>query len=142
MELAVLVFGVLTDGEQKKNIRSRESSVMETATRKLAERLDEAFEYSAIWYLEKADHTGEELTDEEGRNVDLFCALQEFIKEVSPALMQDAADLASKYPELFEQSLTTLVSSICDQFRPATATEFVVQLNTFIRRSTEALVPG
>jgi hypothetical protein len=56
--------------------------------------------------------------------------------------MQDAADLASKYPELFEQSLTTLVSSICDQFRPATVAEFVAQLNSFIRRSTEALVPG
>ena len=110
--------------------------------RNLAERLDEAFEYSAIWYLEKGDHMGEGLTDEEGRNVDLFYALQESLKEVPPALMQDAADLASKYSELFEQSLTTLVSSICDQFRPATATEFVTQLNTFIRRSTEALVPG
>ena len=108
----------------------------------MAERLDEAFEYSAKWYLEKADHTGEELTDEEGRNVDLFYAFQKSLKDVPPALIQDAADLASKYPELFEQSLTTLVSSICDQFRPATATEFVVQLNTFIRRSTEALVPG
>jgi hypothetical protein len=110
--------------------------------RKMAERLDEAFEYSAIWYLEKADQMGEGLTDEEGRNVDLFYALQKSLKEVSPVLMQDAADLASKYPELFEQSLTTLVSSICDQFRPATAAEFVAQLNTFIRRSTEALVPG
>ena len=56
MELAVLGFGVLTYGEQKKNIRSRESSVMETAMRNMAERLDEAFEYSAIWYLEKGDH--------------------------------------------------------------------------------------
>ena len=40
--------------------------------RKMAERLDEAFEYSAIWYLEKADQMGEGLTDEEGSNVDLF----------------------------------------------------------------------
>jgi hypothetical protein len=108
--------------------------------REIAERFDEAFEYSAIWYLEKSEF--EELTDEEGRNVDLFYALQKSLKEVSPALMQDAADLASKYPELFEQSLTTLVSSVCDQFRPASAAEFVTQLNTFIRRSTEALVPG
>jgi hypothetical protein len=110
--------------------------------RVVSERLDEAFEYSAIWYLEKADHTGEELTDEEGRNVDLFYTLQKSLKEVPPALIQDAADLAAKYPELFEQSLTTLVSSICDQFRPATAAEFVTRLNTFIQRSTEALVPG
>src|SRR5579862_3576886 len=138
MELAVLVFGVLTHGEQKKNIRSRESSVMETAMRKMAERLDEAFEYSAIWYLEKGEF--EELTDEEHRNVKSFYAFKESVKEMSPALMQDAADLAAKYPELFEQSLTTLVSSVCDQFRPATAAEFVAQLNTFIRRSTEALV--
>jgi len=113
---------------------------METAMRKMAERLDEAFEYSAIWYLEKGEF--EELTDEEHRNVKSFYAFKESVKEMSPALMQDAADLAAKYPELFEQSLTTLVSSVCDQFRPATAAEFVAQLNTFIRRSTEALVPG
>ena len=90
----------------------------------------------------KATTWAKGLTDEEGRNVDLFYALQKSLKEVPPALMQDAADLASKYSELFEQSLTTLVSSICDQFRPATAAEFVAQLITFIRRSTEALVPG
>jgi hypothetical protein len=113
---------------------------METAMREIAERLDEAFEYSAIWYLEKGEF--EELTDEENRNVKSFYALQESVKEMSPALMQDAADLATKHPELFEESLTTLVSSVCDQFRPATAAEFVEQLNTFIRRETVALAPG
>jgi hypothetical protein len=31
---------------------------------------------------------------------------------------------------------------VCDQFRPATAAEFVEQLNTFIRQNTAALAPG
>jgi hypothetical protein len=110
--------------------------------RKMAERLDEAFEYSAIWYLEKADQMGEGLTDEEGRNVDLFYALQKSLKEVPPVLIEDTADLAAKYPEMFEQSLTTLCGRVCDQFRPASATEFVEKLNSYIRRETAALVPG
>jgi hypothetical protein len=37
--------------------------------REMTERLEEAFEYSAIWYLEKADDLGEELTEEDWRNV-------------------------------------------------------------------------
>jgi hypothetical protein len=113
---------------------------METAMRDMRERIAEAFEYSAIWYLEKGEF--EELTDEEGRNINLFYALEESVTEIPPALMQDVTELASKYPDVFELWLTTLLSSVCDQFRPATAAEFVEQLNTFIRRETVALAPG
>jgi hypothetical protein len=110
--------------------------------REMTERLEEAFEYSAIWYLEKADDLGEELTEEDWRNVHSFRALEKSVKDISPALMQDATELASKYPDVFELSLTTLVSSVCDQFRPGTATEFVERLNSYIRHETAALVPG
>jgi hypothetical protein len=115
---------------------------METVVRNVTERLAEAFEYSAIWYFEMVDDMVEELTEEDARNIDTFRALEKSVMEMSPALMQDAADLAANYPELFEQALTTLVSSVCDQFRPATATEFVEKLNGYIRRETTALVPG
>jgi len=106
----------------------------------MSERLAEAFEYSAIWYLEKGEF--EELTEEEGRNVDTFRAFEEVVTEISPALMQDAAELAAKYPDVFEQSLTTLLGSVSDQFRPATAAEFVEKLNRYIRHETVALAPG
>ena len=108
--------------------------------RDMRERMAEAFEYSAIWYLEKGEF--EELTDEEDRNVKLFYTLEESVAEIPPALIQDLTGLASKYPDVFEQWLTTLVSSVCDQFRPATAAEFVEHLNSFIRRETVALAPG
>ena len=109
---------------------------------KIAKRLAEAFEYSAIWYFEKVDDMVEELTEEDGRNIDTFRALEKSVNEISPALMQDAAELAAKYPDVFELSLTTLVSSVCDQFRPATAAEFVEKLNGYIRREIVALAPG
>ena len=110
--------------------------------RKIEKRLEEAFEYSAIWHFEMVDDRVEELTEEDGRDIDTFRALEKSVKEISPALMQDTADLAAKYPDVFEQSLTALCGSVCDQFRPATAAEFVEQLNAFIRRETVALVPG
>jgi hypothetical protein len=108
----------------------------------MMERLDEAFEYAAIEYLEKADHTGEELTDEEGRNVDLLYALQKSVKAISPELIQEASELEAKYPVMFEESLVTLLRSVSDQFRPATAVEFVEKLNNHIRRRTAALAVG
>jgi hypothetical protein len=110
--------------------------------REMTERLEQAFEYSAIWHFEMVDDRVEELTEEDGRDIDTFRALEKSVKEISPALMQDTADLAAKYPEVFEQSLITLCGSVCDQFRPATAAEFVEQLNTFIRQNTAALAPG
>jgi hypothetical protein len=110
--------------------------------RDMRERIAEAFEYSAIWYLENADHAGEDLTDEEGRNVASFHILEESVVQIPPALIQDVTELASKYPDVFELWLTTLLGSVCDQYRPATAAEFVEQLNAFIRRETVALAPG
>jgi hypothetical protein len=110
--------------------------------REMTQRLEQAFEYSAIWYFEKVDDMVEELTEADGRNIDTFRALEKSVKDISPALMQDAAELAAKYPDVFELSLTTLVSSVCDQFRPATAAEFVEKLNSYIRHETVALAPG
>jgi hypothetical protein len=110
--------------------------------REMTQRLEQAFEYSAVWYFEMVDDMVEKLTEEDGRNIELFRALEESVKEIPPALMQDAAELAAKYPEVFELSLTTLLSSVCDQFRPATAAEFVEKLNRYIRHETVALAPG
>ena len=109
--------------------------------REMTKTLEQAFEYSAVWYLEKAEF-GEELTDEQGRNVDSFYALQESVREISPALMQEASELAAKYPAMFQQSLESLLGSVSDQFRPTTAAEFVEKLNSHIQRKTEALAPG
>jgi hypothetical protein len=108
----------------------------------MRERLEQAFEYSAIWYFEKVDDMVEELTEEDGRNIDTFRDLEKSVNDISPALMQDAAELAAKYPDVFELSLTTLVSSVCDQFRPATAAEFVEKLISYIRYEAVALAPG
>jgi hypothetical protein len=84
----------------------------------------------------------EQLTEEDGRNIDTFRALEKSVKDISPALMRDVADLASKYPDVFELSLTTLVSSVCDQFRPATAAEFVEKLNSYIRQRNSSTGTG
>jgi hypothetical protein len=110
--------------------------------REMTARLEQAFEYSAIWHFEMVDDRVEELTEEDGRDIDTFRALEKSVREISPALMQDTADLAAKYPEVFEQLLITLCGSVCDQFRPATAADFVGQLNIFIRQNTAALAPG
>jgi hypothetical protein len=72
---------------------------------KIAKRLAEAFEYSAIWYFEKVDDMVEELTEEDGRNIDTFRALEKSVNEISPALMQDAAELAAKYPDVWSAPL-------------------------------------
>jgi hypothetical protein len=101
------------------------------------ETLDEAFEMSAVWYLEKSEI--EELTDEEWRSVDFFYALQKSLSDIPPALMQQANELAAKYPLEFQRSLESLLGSVNDKFRPATAAEFVEQLIRHIRRETEAL---
>jgi hypothetical protein len=110
---------------------------MERAVQDITERLAEAFEYSAIWYLEKAEMDGD-LTDEEGRNVRAFYALQESVKEMSPALTEQIAELAAKRPDAFEQSLLMLLGRVNDQFRPATAAEFVTKLIDDTRRMTKA----
>lgn len=90
-------------------------------------RLDEAFEYSAIFYLEKLDMDGK-LTDEEDRNIDAFRALQESAKEMPRTLKRAVAELRAKHPDAFEQSLLSLCGRVNDAFRPATAAEFVMAL--------------
>jgi hypothetical protein len=92
--------------------------------------------------ISKKTDFGEDLTDEQGRNVDSFYALQKAVREISPALMQEASELAVKYPAVFQRSLESLLGSVSDQFRPATAAEFVERLNSHVRRETEALRTG
>ena len=97
----------------------------------------QVFEYSAVWYLEKIEW-GEDLTDEEDRNVATFRLLEQSVKDVPPTLLHDISGFEAKSPELFDQSLDSLVLSVSDQFRPVTATEFLGELNARLRAKLEA----
>src|SRR5580704_2129440 len=70
--------------------RRAKSNLMQ---RDMTERLEEAFEYSAIWHLEKTE-CGDELTDEECRNVKTFYALRDSVNDIPPELVQRTSDLA------------------------------------------------
>ena len=104
-------------------------------TRGTMGRLAEALRYSAIWYLEKAEYA--ELTDEEDRNVKTFWALEKSVEDIQPALKRELLGLVRKYPDLFEQSLMTLLCSVSDKFRPTTAAAFVEKLNAQIEYVAE-----
>ena|ERR1700761_1054444 len=87
-------------------------------------RLEEAFEYSALWYLEKAED-GPKLTPEQQRNVDTFYALRKSVKDMQPGLKQAVAELEEWHPKGFERSLLNLLGRVSDRFRPLTAADFV-----------------
>jgi hypothetical protein len=53
--------------------------------------LAQTFEYAAVWHLEKIEF-GEELTDEEERNVETFHALKKFVKDIPPTLNKTSAN--------------------------------------------------
>jgi hypothetical protein len=99
---------------------------------KMRKRLAVAFRYSAIWWLEKVEG-GEELTDEEDRNVNTFWVLAEAVADAPTALVQETAMLAAKHPRIFQRSLTASLSSVSDKYRPQTAAEFVEKLNERVR---------
>jgi hypothetical protein len=103
---------------------------------KMTERLEEAFEYSAIWHLEKTE-CGSELTDEEDRNVKTFRALRDSVKDIPPELMRRTAELARKHPGAFELSLMTFLSNVNDRFRPSTAAEFVRPMTAHVELAFE-----
>jgi hypothetical protein len=90
-------------------------------------RLEEAFEYSALWYLEKAEG-GPKLTTEQERNVDTFHALRKSVKDMQPALKQAVAELEEWHSKGFERTLLNLLGRVSDRFRPATAADFVTAL--------------
>ncbi len=95
--------------------------------RRVMARLEEAFEYSALWYLEKAED-GPKLTAEQERNVDTFYALRKSVKEMGPALKQAVAELEEWHPKGFERSLLNLLGRVSDRFRPVSAADFVTAL--------------
>lgn len=79
----------------------------------IAKQLEQTFEYSAIWVLEKLEY-GEDT-----------------VARVPATLMEDTAVLAAKYPDAFERSLYAL---LLNQSRPATAAEFVERVNEDVRK--------
>jgi hypothetical protein len=104
--------------------------------RDMTERLEEAFEYSAIWHLEKTE-CGDELTDEEDRNVKTFYALRDSVKDIPPELMQRTSDLARKHPGAFELSLSLFLDNVNDRFRPLTAADFVRPMTAHVEIAFE-----
>ena len=104
--------------------------------REMTERLEEAFEYSAIWHLEKTE-CGDALTDEEDRNVKTFHRLRDSVQDIPPELMRRTAELARKHPGAFELSLMTFLSNVNDRFRPSTATEFVRPMTAHVELAFE-----
>jgi hypothetical protein len=104
--------------------------------REMTERLEEAFEYSAIWHLEKTE-CGGALTDEECRNVKTFHALRDSVKDIPPELMQRTAELARKHPGAFELSLSLFLDNVNDRFRPSTAAEFVRPMTAHVEFAFE-----
>lgn len=99
--------------------------------KEMTDKLEVTFEYSAIWYLEKAEC--EELTDEEDRNIATFFGLKETVQDIPLDLLQRTAELARRYPGVFELSLATFVSNVNDIFRPKTAAEFVEKLTAHVQ---------
>jgi hypothetical protein len=99
-------------------------------------RLKEAFEYSAIFHLEKTE-SGHELTDEELRDIKTFEALEKSLPDVPHELMEQTIQLLVLNRDAFENSLTATSSAVCDTFRPGTAAEFIDRLNADIRSEIE-----
>lgn len=116
--------------------RSLQRAVSDLMPREMTERLKEAFEYSAIWHLEKTE-CGDELTDEEDRNVKAFYALRDSVKGIPPELMQRTENLARKHPGAFELSLSLFLDNVNDRFRPSTATEFVRPMTAHVELAFE-----
>ena len=111
----------------------------------MTERLEQAFEYSAIWYFEKVDDKVEELTEEDGRNIDTFRALEKIRQGYLAGSDAGCERACGKISGVCSSAHLHRASQqrMYGQFRhPATAAGFVEQLNTFIRRETVALVPG
>jgi hypothetical protein len=106
----------------------------------ISKKLEETFEYSAIWFLERLED-GWDLTAEQSRSVHLYFDLAESVEKIPPALMQDTGELAAKYPDVFQRSLDSFILSVGDRFRPSTAAEFVQHLNAHIR-AKEGRVAG
>jgi len=103
----------------------------------VAARLEEAFEFSVIFFMEKVDDVVADLSEEDRRNIDTFSALQKSIHAVPPELIEQSIQLRARNEEAFENSLTAMCTAVCDTFRPVTAAEFVEVLNEDIRSEIE-----
>jgi hypothetical protein len=104
---------------------------------RMQRKLTETFQAAAVWHYEISDIAHRKLSDEEDRNIESFAALAASVKDIPDALRERAADLATRHPDVFEQTLRILVTHVSDEFRPATATEFVTRLNRHIESVAE-----
>jgi hypothetical protein len=62
-------------------------------------RLGEAFEYSAIFLLEKVDDNAADLSDEDVRDINTFDALKKSIRAIPPYLIGQVIQLRARNGE-------------------------------------------
>ena len=106
-------------------------------SKSMTARLSEAFEYSVVFLMEKADDIVGDLSEEDARDIDTFDALKKSISAVPHELIEQTIQLRASNSEAFENSLTAMCAAVCDTFRPAMAAEFVEKLNEDIRSEIE-----
>jgi hypothetical protein len=104
---------------------------------RIQRKLTETFQAAACFHYETSDIAHRKLTAEEDRNIESFEALAASVKDIPDALRQQTADLATRHRDVFEQTLRILVTHVSDEFRPATATEFVERLNRHVENVAE-----
>jgi hypothetical protein len=99
-------------------------------------RLSEHFQWSRLFFLDLPEF-GDEITEEQGRNIDTFEALDNSLGAVPHELVEQTIQLRARNPEAFENSVSAMCAAVCDTFRPATAAEFVEKVNEDIRSELE-----
>jgi hypothetical protein len=105
-------------------------------TQTVSARLGEYFQCSGNFFLELTEF-GDELTEEQGRNIKTFEDLDNSLDEVPHELIEQTIQLRARSSEAFENSVSAMCAAVCDTFRPTTAAEFVEKVNEDIRSEFE-----
>ncbi len=98
--------------------------------------LSEHFQCSVHFFLELTEF-GEELTEEQGRNIETFEALDNSLDDVPHELIDQTIQLRARSLEAFENSVSAMCGAVCNTFRPATAAQFVEKVNEDIQSQLE-----
>ena len=105
-------------------------------TQSVSARLREYFQCSGHFFLELTEF-GDELTEEQGRNIKTFEDLDNSLDDVPHGLIEQTIQLRARSLEAFENSVSAMCAAVCDTFRPATAAQFVEKVNEDIRSEFE-----
>jgi hypothetical protein len=88
----------------------------------------------AYWVL--PDGKSFERTDEDENAIEIFKVLLATVDAIPPSLIEAAEELRTAEPQRFEVSLSRGLESVGYGFSPASATEFVEELNRTVQRVT------